>query len=84
MGAKVESAGNDTKGIQSAMDDLTTLLRDLTATLADMKKLQAAILKKPDECASSAKQLAGELVALPKAMKDADGIAKTLMKAVVK
>ena len=84
MGAKAGAASNDTKAIQSAMDDVGSLIKDLEATIADMKKQQSAINKNPDECAKPAQQLAGELSELSKVVKGADGISKALMKAVAK
>ncbi len=84
MGAKVESAGNDVKGISSQMQDLGAAIKRIEAMLGDIKKLQATISKKPDECLKPVEELMGNLVAFPKLSRDFDGMVKYLKTAVAK
>jgi hypothetical protein len=84
MAAKVESAGNDTKGIKDAMDDLGKLIADLSKQLEAMKKAQAQVAKEPDECAKPAQLLHDGIAVFLKDCRALEPIDKALKSAVAK
>ena len=63
MGATVVRAdqSNDTKKIVAAMGQLGKDLGDVETSIAKIRKLQASVVKKPDACADTCKDLYAEL-----------------------
>jgi len=75
---------NDTKQIQSGMKDLEGDLKTLQKNVDEIKKAQAAILKKPDECRKNYETLAGLVGGIADLGKDMDKTVKDLNKAIRK
>lgn len=75
---------NDTKQIQSAMKDLDGDLKTLQKNVDEIKKAQAAILKKPEECRKAYETLAGLVGGISSIGKDMDKTTKDLNRVIKK
>ncbi|MBV8915395.1 MAG: hypothetical protein JOZ05_20440 [Acetobacteraceae bacterium] len=84
MAATVKDEGNDTKQIESGIKDLDGDLKTLQKTVDDIKKAQAAILKKPDECRKNFEALYGLIGGLGQIAKDMEKTCKDVNKAIKK
>ena len=75
---------NDTKVIQSAMGQLGKDVVAVEKSLDKMKKLQATIAKKPDECAKTFKALYDEIGTCIGAVSVFSDLPKKMQRAVYK
>jgi chromosome segregation ATPase len=73
---------NDTKAIQAGIKDLDGELKQLDKSLGEIKKAQAAILKKPDECRKAYEALYGAIGEAGAIAKDMEKAAKDLNKSI--
>ena len=84
MAATVQDTGNDTKAIQSALKDLDGELKTLQKNVDEIKKAEAAIQKKPEECRKSFETLFGLIGGISDLGKEMEKIAKDLNKSIKK
>lgn len=75
---------NDTKKIAAAMNQLGKDVGDIEKSLGKIKKLQAVISKKPEECAKAFKDLFAEVGGCVSAANDLADLPKSLKNAVYK